>query len=371
MESNPYLSAFINSPERLHILDRAVQSASNGIVITDPHLPDNPIIFANQAFLEMTGYTSEEILGRNCRFLQGTEQRQPELDLVRQAIQSGSQLTTVVRNFKKDGQLFWNELSIAPVRDNQGNIINFIGVQNDVSARKEAERQLSEFYSMVSHELRTPLTSIKASIGLVEDGSAGVLPPPALRLLKIALDNSDRLLRMVDDILDIKKIESGKLELNTSMVEPAEILSGALATMSQIAALAKVEIKTEVLSKRQFCADPDRISQVLVNLVGNAVKFSPTNGEVIVRVDDVGRTVRFMVSDQGPGIAPDNLEKLFVKFQQIGSPDIRSQTGSGLGLAISKHFVELHGGTIGIDSKVGGGSVFWFTLPIIPGVKDK
>jgi PAS domain S-box-containing protein len=358
------------SKDQLKILENAVQSARNGIVITDPFLPDNPIIFANNAFIELTGYSVAEIVGKNCRFLQGMNSDQAELVTLREAIVERKPCCVILRNYRKDGTLFWNELSIAPVFDAEGVCVNFIGVQNDITARKEAERQVSEFHSMVSHELRTPLTSIKASLGLIEDGDAGDIPGPAMRLIQIAAQNAQRLLKLVDDILDLKRMESGKLRLNFTIVNPEELVNEAIVTLAQIAAPSEIVFAKELNTLKPFCADPDRVSQVLFNLIGNAIKFSPQKGKITIRVEEQGKLLRFSVKDEGPGIDASQQSKLFQKFQQLDSSDTRPQPGSGLGLSISKKILDLHGGDIGVVSKAGQGCLFWFTLPIVPSVEN-
>lgn len=366
METTNELNRKWQSDERLKILERAVQSARNGIVITDPRLPDNPIVYANPAFSEMTGYSEAEIVGHNCRFLQGTDCNQGELVDMRAAISEGRSIITVLRNYRKDGSMFWNELSISPVHDEEGNVINFIGVQNDITARKEADRRVSEFYSMVSHELRTPLSSVRASLGLIDEGSAGDIPSGARRLVTIALQNAERLLKLVDDILDFKKMETGNLDLNAAIVEPDAIITSVISSLSQLAANADIRLVKQINTRKALCADPDRVSQVLINLIANAIKFSPKRSTIIVAVNDMNKSMRFAITDEGPGIAERDKEKLFRKFQQLDSSDTRPKPGSGLGLAISKTIVELHGGTIGVDSVVGTGSTFWFILPLVP-----
>jgi len=366
LNGQDYLRAYIESEDRLAILERAVQSARNGIVITDPRLPDNPIIYANEAFVTMTGYSMEEILGKNCRFLQGADKDQVEIEELRTAIREERECMCVLRNYKKDGSLFWNELSIAPVRDASGQLINFVGVQNDVTARREAERRVSEFYSMISHELRTPLTSIRASLGIIDDGDAGSLPTAALRLVSIAKQNSERLLKLVDDILDFKKMEAGKLKLEFSMMDPEVVVHEVITGLLQLIEEAGLKVERRITTKKMICADAARIAQVLINLVANAVKFSPRSSTVLIKVEDFERGLRFAVVDKGPGISPQDRDKLFSKFQQIDSSDTRPHSGTGLGLAISKTIVELHGGTIGVESEFGKGSTFWFTLPPVP-----
>lgn len=350
----------------MSILHRAVESARNGIVITDARAPDNPIVYANAAFLELTGYTLDDIIGSNCRFLQGADRDQPELRTVRESLATGQPCVAVLRNYRKDGTLFWNELSLAPVFDSEKRVINFIGVQNDITARKNAESRVSEFYSMVSHELRTPLSSVRASLGLVLDGSAGEIPNSAKRLIQIASQNAGRLLKLVDDILDLKKIESGNFVLNYDMLDLDEVTDEVFDSMNQLAASARVKLQKRVDCKKPICVDRDRLLQVLINLLANAIKYSPEGGVVLLHVDTCTDGVKFSVADGGPGIAPDGLEKLFVKFQQVDSSDTRPHTGSGLGLAISKTIVELHGGTIGVNSTPGEGSTFWFVLPMVP-----
>lgn len=362
------LDALMQSAGHIGILHRAVESARNGICITDATATDNPLVYVNPAFLEMTGYTLDEIVGHNCRFLQGADRDQPELQIVRHSLAAGLPCTAILRNYKKDGTLFWNELSLAPVFDGQKQVVNFIGVQNDITARKDAEQRVSEFHSMVSHELRTPLSSIRASLGLVIDGSAGEIPPSAKRLIQIASQNAERLLKLVDDVLDLKKIESGKLILHFEMIEPGSLVRDVLDSLPAITANG-ISIKKNIAKTKHFCADRDRVSQVLINLLANAIKFSPPRSEIVITVENQRDAVKFSVKDQGPGIPPEGQGKLFMKFQQLDSSDTRPHSGSGLGLAISKTIVELHGGTIGVMSEPAQGSTFWFTLPLVPKVE--
>lgn len=346
--------------EQLLLLQRAVESARNGICITNPRLPDNPIIYVNDAFLVMTGYRREQVLGRNCRFLQRDERDQQAIDLIRRAIKEETSITTVLRNYRRDGSLFWNELTVSPVHDESGRLINFVGVQNDISARKEAERRVSEFYSVVSHELRTPLSSINGALAVIADGSTGKINPQAMRMVKIALESSERLMRLISDILDWKKIEAGKFKLALTKAFPSSIVDAVVDSASSYAEASGVHLKKEILSDLPLTLDVDRTTQILTNLVDNAIKFSPRDETVLVRVELLADTTRFSVIDRGPGIAPQDLDKLFKVFQQLDSSDSRLKGGTGLGLSISKSLVELHGGQIGVDSVVGQGSTFWF-----------
>jgi two-component system, chemotaxis family, CheB/CheR fusion protein len=347
--------------EQLLMLKRAVESARNGICITNPRLSDNPIIFVNEAFLQISGFEEHQVLGRNCRFLQRDDRDQTNLVNIREAVKQEQTITTVLRNYRRDGTLFWNELTLSPVHDEGGNLINFVGVQNDITARKEAETRVSEFYSVISHELRTPLTSINSALSVIADGSAGKVNPQVLRMVDIALQNSERLVRLISDILDWKKIEAGQFKLVLAEVAPEALIDSVITAIRPIVRTEQVSLKKEVFTDKPVHLDHDRTIQVLTNLLDNAIKFSPAGSEVIIRVESIGKDItRFSVEDHGPGIAPDQINKLFKVFQQLDSSDRRRQGGTGLGLSISKSLVELHGGQIGVDSTVGKGSTFWF-----------
>ncbi len=349
--------------DQLQLLFRAVESTRNGIVVTDPTQPDNPIIYANPAFAELCGFRIDQIIGRNCRFLQRDDRDQTALDEIRNALKGQRPITTVLRNYRKDGTIFWNELTISPVHDSTGKLINYIGVQNDVSARKDAERRVSEFYSVISHELRTPLTSITGALSSMEDGSAGKLNARASKLIKIALVNCNRLMNLINEILDWKKIEAGKFKLKKRAVKPEVLIDSVLDDLILVADQSSVRLVKDVRSEDSISADPERLTQVLANLTSNAIKFSPANGCVTLKVEkQSGDTTRFTVTDEGLGIPREQQSKLFVNFQQLDSSDTRTKGGTGLGLAISKAIVELHGGHIGVISPPGEGASFWFEI---------
>jgi len=238
----------------------------------------------------------------------------------------------------------------------------------DIRERKLADTRVREFYSSVSHELRTPLTSIKGSLSLIENGVVGEIDAEALELVKVANESCDRLVRLINDLLDIKKIEAGQLVLNREDISPGNLVKKCLEAMKGYAVQNRVHLKVEEphieMTPPSIKGDRDRLEQVVLNLVSNAVKFSKQGDIVTVRVES-GTTLplRISVSDQGPGIAPEDISKLFQRFQQLDSSDARCYDGTGLGLAISKALVEQHGGEIGVHSVFGHGSTFWFELP--------
>lgn len=261
---------------------------------------------------------------------------------------------------RPDGSVRWMWGRNFPVLNELGET-RFCGIMQDVTERRESERRVREFYSTVSHELRTPLTSIKASLGLVTHGIAGDIPEEAQQLLQIASAECDRLVRLINDILDLRKIEAGKLELKIKTVSPSDLITQAVNSIRATADNRDIEFSVSLHPNCEVECDPDRVLQVLANLLSNAIKYSPDGGTIDVGVlRKPGNVLRFFVSDTGPGIQTEDLPKLFGKFQQLDSSDARPREGSGLGLAISKAIVEQHGGKMGVDTKYGEGSTFWF-----------
>lgn len=249
-------------------------------------------------------------------------------------------------------------------------------IMRDISDWKRLDRMKTEFVSTVSHELRTPLTSIRGSLGLLEAGIAGPLPAEAHELVRIARSNAERLIRLVNDMLDLDKIEAGRLELKTGQLTPADLVATAIEGMQALAAEHEVRFDARVSADYTFTGDRDRLLQVLTNLLSNAVKFSSAGSVVTVaaelsppgqagdRAPGLHRAVRFTVQNPGPGIAAHDRARLFTRFQQLDASDGRSRGGTGLGLAICKAIVEEHGGCIGVESKPGAGATFWFELPM-------
>jgi len=229
-----------------------------------------------------------------------------------------------------------------------------------ISEREQVERSRAELVGIVSHELRTPLTAIRGSLGLMEGGAAGEVPPAMAPLVQVARNSTDRLIRLVNDVLDLEKMGARRLELPLVELDAAELAESAVSGIQGMADEAGVLLSTETdPAAGRIRGDHDRLVQVLTNLLSNAIKVSPTGSRVKVRVEpaSTGR-VRMSVTDTGPGIAEEDIPKLFGRFQQIGG----SKGGSGLGLAICRGIVEEHGGRIGVVTHPGEGSTFWFEV---------
>jgi PAS domain S-box-containing protein len=243
-----------------------------------------------------------------------------------------------------------------------GRVVGFQAVARDITAKHEVERMKDEFVSVAGHELRTPLTSMRGSLELMASGILGELPERAGPMLQMALRNTNRLVRLVNDLLDVERLSAGKVEFEISGCQTDLLVQEAFENLDAQSASAGVTLVSEADPLR-IRADRDRIVQVLVNLVSNAVKYSPPGSSVSVRTKAEDGLVLFEVHDRGRGIPADRLDHVFGRFQQVESADARVKGGSGLGLAIAKSIVEQHRGTIGVQSVFGEGSTFWFTLP--------
>lgn len=232
---------------------------------------------------------------------------------------------------------------------------------------KELEGLKDDFISTVSHELRTPMTSIRGSLSLLENGVVGSLTGDAMELVQIARANAERLIRLINDMLDLHKIQAGRLDHRPSRVAIPGLVVSAVDGVRALALEAGVAQRIDVVFEGPIVGDEDRLVQVLTNLLSNAIKFTPRGGVVTVKVEPAGADfVRFWVIDHGSGIEAGQIPRLFQRFQQVDSSSTRATGGTGLGLAICKAIVERHGGSIGVESTVGEGSRFWFDLPRRP-----
>ncbi len=273
---------------------------------------------------------------------------------------------------RKDGSRFPVMLSITALWDDHGHITGFLGVGRDITERKKIDRMKNEFISTVSHELRTPLTSIRGSLGLIAAGIGGQLSEQTKTLVDIACNNSDRLVRLINDILDIEKIESGKMRFKLENHALVPLLEQAVKANESYAAQYGARIELHHSGHDYWVrVDSDRLAQVVTNLISNAVKYSPPGGTVEVTLEHVKQGARVTVQDHGSGIPEEFRDRIFQKFAQADSSDTRQKSGTGLGLSISKAIVESMNGEIGFDSTPGEGSRFFFYLPARPRDGDK
>jgi len=346
--------------EKTAKLESIIDTAADGIIALDEF---NCIVSFNKAAQQLFKVTAKEVVGKNLSefLLPESTSGNARSSRTRMLALHGSG-TIQLRGQRSDGTVFPIEAAMSHVKL-AGYTLSTCIIR-DITERKEVERRVREFYSTVSHELRTPLTSIRGALGLMEGGLAGALSPKAAQLVKVARTESDRLIRLINDILDIQKIEADKLRLKLKEVNAAELVSSTIDAIAGMASESNVQVLCNVNGGGKIICDEDRICQVLTNLVANALKYSPEGSQVVVSLDTGDpNTIKFSVTDAGPGIAPEQVHKLFGKFQQLDASDSRQRPGTGLGLAITKAIVEQHGGTIGVESLVGKGSTFWFQIP--------
>jgi PAS domain S-box-containing protein len=355
-----YADSRLELEEKSANLESIIDTAADGIIALDEF---NSILSFNKAAENLFKISSDQAVGKNLSefLLPEGDSGSLRASRTRMIALSGSG-TIQLRGQRSDGSIFPIEAAMSHVKL-AGSAISTCIIR-DITERREVERRVREFYSTVSHELRTPLTSIRGALGLMEGGLAGSLSPKATQLVKVARTESDRLIRLINDILDIQKIEADKLRLKLKEVEAEMLVAAAADAIAGMALESRVEIKCNMNGAGKIICDEDRIFQVLTNLVANAVKYSADGSQVVVSLDTSDpNSVKFSVTDTGPGIAPEQVHKLFGRFQQLDASDSRQRGGTGLGLAITKAIVEQHGGTIGVESKVGKGSTFWFQLP--------
>ncbi len=337
-----------------------VESASDLIYTTDH---EGRLTYVNPPFVKTVGYTEAELLGRPALGLVRDDQRREvqrfyreQWDEVRPVSYHRVPIVT------RDGREVWLGQNWVLLTEG-GEVVGAQVVARDITRQYETERMKDEFLSVVSHELRTPLTAIRGSLGLLASGKMGTLQESGQRMLEIAARNTDRLVRLINDLLDLEKMASGKETLERRAVPAADMVSQAAEVMRTMAAQAGVTL-TSSAGEAMVWADPDRVLQVLTNLLSNAIKFSPAGGAVRLEAERAGDEVLFRVRDEGRGIPADKLESVFERFHQVDSSDAREKGGTGLGLPIARKIAEQHGGRLWAESEWGKGSTFTLALPL-------
>jgi PAS domain S-box-containing protein len=327
--------------------------------------PSGSIESINRAGERMFGWTAAELERRDVArlFDLADDSEGPFLKRIGaapEALEDG--VLREMRARRRDGSTFPIDVALGAMRLPTG--VHVVAVVRDITERRRVEQMKAEFVSTVSHELRTPLTSIAGSLGLLAGGAAGALPEKAGRLIGIAQANSQRLVRLINDILDVEKLEAGKLELELRPLDLREIAARSIEGARGYADELGVRLTLAEGDGAPVRGDADRLVQVVTNLLSNAAKFSPTGGAVTVSVYPEARIARLSVADQGPGIPEAFRSRIFSKFAQADSSDTRSKGGTGLGLAIAREIAERHGGRLWFESTEGEGATFHLDLPL-------
>lgn len=341
---------------------KAFEDAAIGKAIVST---EGRLVRVNPAFCELVGYGEAELLRETFQKITHPDDLDASLDHFHQLL--GGEPSTYAmekRYVHRAGHAVWVLKTMTTVTNRAGDVQYFVAEVVDITARKESERLKNEFISVVSHELRTPLTSIAGSLQLVASQTAGTLSGPVRNMIDIALRNSDRLVRLINDILDVQKVEAGGLTLCRKPHDLEALLTAAVESNAGYGERRNVRIALrQPLPAAALHVDEDRFMQIMANLFSNAIKFSPEGGEVDVAARPMADGVRISVTDHGSGIPESFRHAVFGRFAQADGSSTRSHDGTGLGLHITKSLVELHEGTIDFETEVGVGTTFHVDLP--------
>ncbi|TYQ31352.1 ATP-binding protein [Pseudanabaena sp. UWO310] len=324
--------------------------------------------YANSFFLETAGYQLEEVIGKNwfSNFL--PEYLQAEIDQIfDKALVEEHFLkdfhphyqNPIITKSGEERDIAWNNTVL---RDPDHKIVGTISIGEDITDKLKVDKIKNEFISIVSHELRTPLASIRGALGLLASGVLDAKPDNAKHMLDIAVSDTERLVRLVNDILDLERLSSSRVTLDRHWHDVADLCQQAIATMEALSDKNQISILCD-LPSIQIWVDGDRLVQTLVNLLSNAIKFSPPHSEVHLTAESHQEEILFKISDCGRGIPEEYLEDIFERFNQVDASDARQKGGTGLGLAICRSIVQQHGGKIWVESMLSKGSTFLFTIP--------
>lgn len=355
VEATPIVRGMANE-----LLVGAVAASSLPMVLTDPGAPDNPIVQSNAAFLRLTGYAPEEILGRNCRLLQGPDTDRAAAAAIRAALAAREAVSIDILNYRRDGTTFWNALTVSPIADGAGNLRYFLGILQDIGQRASGDRGLTpDFIALIAHELRNPMTPILMQVQRLarRSGDRDQALARDLGRLQLAVDVY---LRRATTLLDLSRIAAGRLELKAGPVDIAEIARAALDRHRPWATAAGSLLTYDGPISAPGLWDRVALEQILDNLLSNAIKYG-AGQPILVTLSSAPDTMTLSVRDHGSGIAEADRDRVFAPFERLIGPD--RQGGFGIGLWVVRQLVEAMGGNIRVASGPERGSTFTATFP--------
>lgn len=354
-------------------LKNAIEQSPDTVVMTDS---EGFIEYVNPAASRITGYSAEELMGRNPRILKSGKHDRSFYKNLWDTIKAGRIWSGAIINRRKSGELYYEEMTIAPVVDEKGEICHFVAVKRDVTERVRAEKELKtakekaeeatmlkdQFVTLVSHDLRSPIASIFTLLNTLEDDLSDVMDERKKRMMKSAANILESLITQIDRLLSISMLQTGRIRPRPRPVNVRAIAASVVESLSHAAGRAGIRIENEVPADTRLYADVDLFSQVIQNLVSNAVKFTPKGGRVTIFIPD-GRPGAIAVKDTGVGIRPEILPDIFKHEIKTTTLGVRGEKGTGLGLPFCRDIMEAHGGSLTVEAAEGGGSVFYAELP--------
>jgi PAS domain S-box-containing protein len=354
---------FLRADELAARFRAVINGTADGLLLLDEN---GNIRGANPSIVRLFGYNEDELTGRHNTFLMANPPPLAEsmkwLKGVGAAGRDGAGQRQEFRGRRKDGATLETDVTISQIAPGAG----YVAIVRDVTERKRIEGMKTEFVSTVSHELRTPLTSIGGALGLISSGAVGPVGEKAMRLVQIAYNNCERLVRLINDILDIEKIEAGKMQFDMRRLRVSPLIDRVVASNAQFAADRGVTLEARHRAWPLVIeGDADRLEQLLTNLVSNAIKYSPAGGTVELIAHQQGSKVRIDVCDRGAGIPQEFRSRIFGKFAMADGSDSRARGGTGLGLSIAREIAQRHQGEISFADRPGGGTIFSVDLPLI------
>jgi PAS domain S-box-containing protein len=341
------------------------------------------ITYVNDAFCRISKYSEQELLGQNHRIINSGHHPHEFFINMWKTIAKGQVWKGEIKNRAKDGSYYWVDTTLVPFVDSNGKPYQYAAVRHDITGRKkleleleqakeaaeEANKKKSQFIANMSHELRTPLNAVISYSQMLKQGIAGAINEKQHKYANNIEVSGKHLLDMVNDILDIAKIEAGKIQLAFQQVEVKPLITDLQEVLAGMAEQKKVKLGFSTDSDLvRIMADPARLRQIFFNLISNAIKFNRENGYAYIRLycSDDQQWIIGEVEDTGIGIPKNKIGELFTQFYQVDSSTSRAHEGTGLGLALTRHLVQLHGGTISVESEEGKGSKFTFKIPMSP-----
>lgn len=356
------------------LLKRAFEASRSPLIVTDSLRPDNPIIYSNQAFLDLCGYDLDEVIGRNCRFLQGDDSDKEAVATLREAVKQGTDARVTLKNYRKDGTPFWNDLIMSPIKDDSGTVTHFVGMQLDITDRMEAQQalvakteqleqsnhELEQFTYATSHDLQEPLRMINSYLQLIRKRYGKEFDEDGNTFLDFASEGADRMQALINDLLTLSRLSDDSGRYRDIAIR--EVVDRSLDNLKLLTEETGAELTIGRLPT--MCVDPVQLTQLFQNLINNAIKYRRPGEapQVDISARKDGGSYIFTVKDNGIGIEPKHFDRVFTIFQRLHT---RSEyPGTGIGLTICAKIVKRHGGTIWVESEPGKGSSFKFSIPV-------